>query len=268
MRELITDHLQRTGMPLLIGYLPSFYPDPERYRAALSCCAEHGLSSLEIGIPSRDPYLDGEVIRQALSQLAVPKDLLPKLITDSVEAVAAEHIRSIVMLYDETLEAVGIPEFARSCIASQAAAVLVPNITEAHRELLHSSLQGSSVEIVSFIGFDKSEEQIAHILACTTGFVYLQSTEGSTGGQFTASNAAKSRFEAVKRMAEVYDLPVALGFGISTAADVHQAAAMGADAVIIGTAFVKAAASDLSRFSSYLSTFDPYLKKERPLCST
>jgi tryptophan synthase alpha chain len=268
MRQSIIDHLQRTGMPLLIGYLPSFYPDRERYRAALTCCAEHGLISLEIGIPAKDPYLDGAVIRKALSQLAVPRELLPRLITDSVEAVAAEHIRSIVMLYDETLEVVGIPEFARSCIASQAAAVLVPNITEEHRELLHTSLQGSSVEIVSFIGFDKSEQQIAHILACTTGFVYLQSTEGSTGGQFTASETAKRRLDAVKHMAEVYHLPVALGFGISTAEDVQQAAAMGADAVIIGTAFVKAAASDLSSFSSYLNTFDPYLKKERPPCNT
>ena len=71
---------------------------------------------------------------------------------------------------------------------------------------------------------------------------------------------AKERLNRVKALADPRNLPIALGFGISTLQDVNQAASIGADAVIIGTALVKAASSGESALSKYLNNFTRYLR--------
>ena len=262
IKHLILDHTWETGEPLLIGYLPAGFPDRDGFSEAVACGAEQGLACLEIGIPTPDPYLDGTIIREALSSVPYDEESLPYLIAESLREGSQAGIHSIAMLYNETLEAIGIPQFAAICEEANASAVLVPNITDQNRFILFEHLKGSSVEIVNFIGFDKNEEQIIDILQYTTGFIYLQAVKGSTGGTFTVTNEAKERIDTMKRLAGPYNLPVALGFGISTPETVVQAAEIGADAVIIGTAFVRAAAVGSGSLHEYLEQFSPYLKKK------
>ncbi len=262
MKQLILDHTWTTGQPLLIGYLPAFYPDLQSYREALKCCAAQGLVFLEIGIPCDEPYLDGEVITEALKLVNVQQEKLLERVHDSIKEVSASGILGIVMLYNETLTDIGVKAFAETCKSAEAVAVLVPNITEDNRDLLFEQLKDSSVKIVSFVGFGKSEEEIVRILEHTTGFIYLQSIEGSTGGKFQATPEAKSRLDSVKRLADPYNLPVALGFGISTLEDAKEAAEIGADAVIIGTAFIKQTAAGIGNLETYLKSLSPYLKQE------
>ncbi len=267
MKNMILDHTWRTGQPLLIGYLPAFYPDIRSYKRVLECCAEQGLVFLEIGVPCNDPYLDGEVIKEAMAQVNVPSSERLTIVHDSITEVRASGIQGIVMLYDETLSEIGVKTFADTCKSAEAVAVLVPNITEKNRDLLYAQLKDSSVEIVSFVGFGKSDEEIIKIMEHTTGFIYLQSIEGSTGGKFKATPEAKRRLDSVKSLAGPFNLPVALGFGISTLEDAEEAAEIGADAVIIGTAFLKKTAAGIDHLENYLKSFSPYLKKEEPAWS-
>lgn len=262
MRHLILDHAWETGEPLLIGYLPAGFPDRQAFSEAVSCCAKQGLAFLEIGIPTPDPYLDGQVIREAMSQVSVTQEALPYLIAETLQETHQAGIHSIAMLYNETLEMIGIPQLAAICEEGHASAILVPNISDENRSILYEHLKDSSIEIINFIGFDKNDKQILDILQQTTGFIYLQAVEGSTGGTFKATEQAKQRLDAVKQLAAPFNLPVALGFGINSADKVAEAAEIGADAAIIGTAFVKAAAEGTENLLSYVEQFSPYLKKK------
>jgi tryptophan synthase alpha chain len=261
MRKEITNHKETTGGPLLIGYLPALYPDPAAYGNILQISANSGLRFMEIGIPCMDPYLDGDIIQKALKKVAVSTKYIPQLIADSAAAVHKANLGSIAMIYNETLDEIGIKMFADVCTRANIDAVLIPNISDDNRRLLFRTFEYSDVEIVSFIGYDTSEKDIEQIMKYTTGFVYLQSTKGSTGGQFVASKEAKKRLEGVKHIASSYQLAVALGFGISTYEDVQQAVSIGADVVIIGTALVKAADNDTAAYRSYLEGLKPFLNR-------
>ncbi len=255
LRSFIRDYRRDTGRPLLIGYLPGLYPDRGRYQRMLEVCAEGGLTAMEVGIPAEHPYLDGSIIQKALRKVQGQYQLDP--LSAAMEPLAMLkklQMKSIVMLYNETLEAYGIGRYCREIAAAGVQALLVPNISDVNREEVYASLQDTAVEIVSFIGFSQNDSEIEHILEKTTGFIYLQSTEGGTGGQFRPDRQVEKRLHAVKSLASRFDLPVALGFGINTAEDVNSAEVLGADAVIIGTALVRAAGAGESVLRSYLQS--------------
>ena len=69
MRTEIFRFRKEEGQPPLIGYLPALYPDRDEYKKMMELCFRMGLRFIEVGIPSENPYLDGLVIRQVLTEL-------------------------------------------------------------------------------------------------------------------------------------------------------------------------------------------------------
>lgn len=249
-----------TGGPHLVGYLPALYPDAEHYRALLASCAANGLQFIEIGIPSENAYLDGTIIRDALALAAANSQTrgqdIETLICDSVKAVEEAGLCGIVMLYQETYQSIGPEQFAHLCKKAHIRAVLIANIEPQTRRTLHTLLSGTDTAVVNFIPYGTPEHEIAHIVEDTTAFVYVQSMHGATGGTFTADDTLARQIERVKRIAAERNLPVALGFGISTPDTVRSAASLGPDAVIVGTACVSAAEHGPKHLGAYLRTIN------------
>ena len=262
MKEALNGFKDATGQASLIGYMPALYPDTDRYHQILGIGAEEGLRFMEIGLPCRDPYLDGTVIREALKAVEARRPDFPGLIQAAGRSIERSGLKGIAMVYNERLEECGIDVFVDQCLKAGIHAVLVPNIIDRNRLLLYEQTTGTGIETVSFLSFNHNEKQIESILAQTTGFLYMQSTKGSTGGQFVPGEESRKKLGRIKDMAFEYRLPVALGFGINTPADAANAAEIGADAVIIGTAFVKAVQSGGEAFRRYLKGFSAFLKKE------
>lgn len=255
------------SLPCLIGYLPALYPDRKQYRELLRVCAQSGLRFLEIGLPVQDPYLDGKVIREALQAVGSRFRDLEALIASSVADTRNAGIQAILMLYNETYERYQPREFSRLCAESGAEAVLIPNLPLEGKKRLHESLSGSPVKTVNFIRHDADAAEIEEVLSHTTGFVYIPSMSGVTGGRFTSNEATRARVKDIIAAASLRGLPTALGFGISTPDDALEAARMGTDAVIVGTACVEAAAKGSPALEAYLRGFSAFLRKEG-VCST
>jgi len=260
MRAEIFNFRKEGGFPPLIGYLPALYPNPEVFEHITNLCFQLGLRFMEVGIPTENPYLDGSVIRKALKKLIQGQIEQKKYLNDLGTIVHSAGMHGLPMLYNETLDLMGIDSILKKCSKSGLEAILVPNITVENREKLYEASLGTGIEVVNFIGINHSEQEIEEIIPRTTGFIYLQSTEGSTGGQFTGDNKLKDRLLTIKKKAEFYRLPVALGFGINTPDDAKLASDLGADAVIVGTAFLKAAQAGVDNFSDFLKGFHPFLE--------
>jgi tryptophan synthase alpha chain len=255
---------EKEQSPRLVGYLPALYPDEDTYRDLLSTCAENGLRYIEIGIPVATPYLDGKSITDALLHVHEREgDDVSSLIKRSVRISHEVGLVGIVMLYYETVLEYGLVAFAQLCIEAKVDAVLIPNITNDGLETLSGLLSASSVKTVNFIRYEADDAEIEHIISNTTGFIYLQSMRGTTGGRFTADVQLKRKVEHVKHMVRSKRLPVALGFGISTPENAVEAATTAADAIIIGTGFVEAAMGGVDEVNSYLDLFTPYLMQSR-----
>lgn len=260
MRTEIFRFREKEGYPPLIGYLPALYPNRDDYNKMLELCFKIGLRFVEVGIPTENPYLDGLVIRQVLTELRRETHGLQRFLQESGQIVHDTDLHGMAMLYNETLDLYGVDSILADCRTVGLEAVLVPDVTMENRGKLYKASLVTGIEVVNFIGIHHTEQEIEKIIRLTTGFLYLQSTEGSTGGQFIGDTRSKERLLNVKKKAEYYRLPVALGFGINTPDDAELAADLGADAVIVGTAFLKAAQAGLDIFSEYLEGFHLFLE--------
>ena len=261
MRTEILRFRNEKGQAPLIGYLPALYPDKDKYKEIMELCFSMGLEFIEAGIPTENPYLDGQVIQKALAELISDTRGLQRFVQESGQIIHNSGMHGMAMLYNETLDYYGVDLLLEDCRTVGLEAVLVPNVSDKNREKLFKGSLITGVEIVNFIGIHNSDREIEEITALTTGFLYLQSTEGNTGGQFIGDTGVEKRLQNVKKKAESYNLPVALGFGINTPDDAELAAELGADAVIVGTSFLKAAQAGINTFAEYLAGYHPFLEE-------
>ncbi|MBI9109532.1 MAG: tryptophan synthase subunit alpha [Spirochaetales bacterium] len=263
MRKELLEFKEKYKKPPLIGYLPALYPDSDKAGETMRLAYETGLRFIETGIPTSDPYLDGDIIRKALKELSRSELTIQGFLNDSGRDIKASGMHGTAMLYHESLIEYGIDKILHDAGRSGIEAILVPNISKEYRVKLHEASIGSDVEIVNFIGFHDSMSDIAEVAELTTGFLYMQSTDGSTGGQFSANRESEQRLQMVKEIASPLKLPVALGFGINSPEDADAAAQMGADAIIVGTAFLKAVQNGRNEFVNFINSFRPYLSEDK-----
>jgi xylulokinase len=185
-----------------------------------------------------------------------------EVVRKAVLAVRSAGLVGILMLYYETVQQYGLVAFANLLIEVGADGVLVPNIPAQQRHELAALLAGSSVATVNFVRYETEEQEMQAIIADTTGFLYLQSMKGATGGQFVVDETLGKKVRTLRSLAHDAALPVALGFGISTPANAHKAAQTEADAIIVGTGLVVAAKRRPKELGEYLAQFGPYLKQQ------
>ncbi len=263
MKQEILSFKDRERHPPLIGYLPAFYPDTAAYQEMMGLCSLLGLRFIEVGIPCENPYLDGPLIQQALTAVLKSAPDPFRVLEDSGRIIRTSGLRGVAMMYNETLETLCVDLVIDHCGVTGFETVLVPNVKEKNRSRLYDASLRNGVEIANFISLHQGEGEIREIAAETTGFLYLQSTEGSTGGQFTGGSEMAERVRMVKEIAEPLGLPVALGFGINSPCDAEEAAAIGADAVIVGTSFLRAAQAGRDSLSVYLKDFSLHMEDAR-----
>jgi xylulokinase len=250
--------------PSLVGYLPALYPDKDSYVQILDACAQAGLRYLEIGIPVEEPYLDGKAIKEALLSVQKEYPKVDEVVRMAIQAVRSAGLVGIVMLYYETVEAFGLQAFANLLIEEEADGVLIPNIPPEQRHELASMLDGTSVATINFVRYETEVEEMKEIITDTTGFLYLQSMKGATGGNFKVDEKLEDKIKTLRAQCKDAGLPVALGFGISTPANAKKAAETEAEVIIIGTGLVMAAKAGPQEVRRYLGQFSPYLGQKAP----
>ena len=264
MKQFTPMFRSRGQHPSLIGYLPALYPDPSAYRAILEAAARSGLRYMEIGIPHDDPYLDGQAIKDALSTVQEAHPEQETLIRSALRAVRQANLTGILMLYYETVETFGLERLARVLTEEKADGVLIPNIPPLQRRELARMLEGTEVGTVNFVRYETDTEEMREIIADTSGFLYLQSMNGSTGGAFKVDTALERKVETLQELSRHAQLPVALGFGISSSSRARAASETNADAIIVGTGLVVAAQKGPEEVTRFLSDFSPYLGSDTP----
>lgn len=231
----------------IIGYLPGCYPDRPTYRRALELVYRAGIRAVEIGVPGAIGSLEGGVISDALRSVerAVPSrhDVVVNASRDVVHA----GLIPIVMAFRGTVfDEIGYPTFIDSVVEGQASLILVPDAEPEEYGRLRSYAAERGVRTIPF----SSATDDAGLLKENAPFVYLQTADMPTGGDFSPSKDLRVRIDT--HVARYPDVPVGVGFGIRTAEDVDRVHALGADFAIIGTAMVETLSQGLDTFSRYL----------------
>jgi tryptophan synthase alpha chain len=194
-----------------------------------------GADIIELGVPFSDPVADGEVIQRA-SERALRKGVT---LHDALTCVAhaKQHIQVPIVLfsYFNPLLKFGEDRLANEAKQAGADAVLVTDLIPEEAQLWTETLIQHELDPIFLVAPTTSDKRLAHITQQARGFIYAVSRAGVTGARDEMTHDAEI---LVKRVRAATDLPVAVGFGVSTAAQVREVWRF-ADAAVVGSAIVR-----------------------------
>jgi tryptophan synthase alpha chain len=222
----------------LVGYLPAGYPTVDGSRELLQAMLDGGCDLVEVGVPYSDPVLDGPTI-QAATEAALRGGVRLRDVLAVVESIAGAGGRAVVMTYWNPVHRYGVNAFARDLAAAGGLGVITPDLIpdEAHDWL--GAAQAHDLDRIFLVAPSSTDQRIADTAAASRGFLYASSVMGVTGARDVVSSAAGTLVSRVRELAP--ELPVGVGLGVRNGAQAAEVAAF-ADAVIVGSAFVTAAA--------------------------
>jgi tryptophan synthase alpha chain len=219
----------------LMPYLMGGFPDLESSRLAAHAAADNGADLMELGVPFSDPLADGPVIHAA-GTAALKNGTRLDDVLRVCESVSGD-LPVVLMIYANPILARGVDKFTRMAADAGAAGIICPDLPHDEAGALREAADSAGLALVPLVAPTSTDERIAEVGRDARGFVYTVSTTGTTGERDQLPPELERTVERVKASAEV---PVAVGFGISNAA---QARAVGelADGVIVGSRVVRAA---------------------------
>lgn len=217
----------------LVGFVTAGDPDRTRSLELINGMCAGGLDILELGVPFSDPTADGPVIQRS-SQRALAKGLQLNQVLEMVAEIRQfSQIPLILYSYYNPVLRMGAERFYRLCRVAGADGVLVVDLPPEESAELTSAWPGSELDLIRLIAPTTPPARMAKIATGASGFLYLVSKTGVTGSDGLDAKAVRDSLDALY---PVTDLPVCVGFGISTTKDVARIAAL-ADGVVIGSAF-------------------------------
>ncbi|TCN43222.1 tryptophan synthase alpha chain [Kribbella orskensis] len=224
------------GRAALVGYLPAGYPTIDGGVDAIKAMVDGGVDVLEIGLPYSDPVMDGVTIQRA-AEIALAGGLRIRDVLGTVEKVAAyADVPVLVMTYWNPIERYGVDRFAVDLAAAGGAGLITPDLIPDEGAEWIAAADKNELDKVFLVSPSSTDARIGLTTASCRGFVYATAVMGVTGARDQASDLAAP---LVARTKATTGLPVGVGLGVSDADQAADVAAY-ADAVIVGSAFVKA----------------------------
>jgi len=225
------------GRAALMPYLMGGYPTLAESLRIGEACVSAGADLLELGMPYSDPLADGPVIHAAGTQaLAAGANVAGVL---EVARGLAASVPVVLMCYANMVFAPGADAFAERLAQTGACGLIVPDLPLEESAEIRTACDAHGLALIPLVAPTTTPERMAAIGAQARGFLYTVSVVGITGERAALSE----RFgEIVAQAKASTEVPVALGFGISTPEQARTAAQAGADGVIVGTRLVRAAA--------------------------
>ncbi len=227
--------LKRAGRGGFIPFITAGDPDLTTTELLLIELAAAGADVIELGVPFSDPVADGETIQRA-SERALRKGIT---LRDALTCVARARQRIdvpiVLFSYFNPLLKFGEEPLAEEAKQAGVDAILVTDLIPEEAQTWTETLVQCNLEPIFLVAPTTSDNRLKQIAQQARGFIYAVSRAGVTGAREEMSRDAEA---LVKRVRAVSDLPVAVGFGISTAAQVRQVWRF-ADAAVIGSAIVR-----------------------------
>lgn len=232
--------LQERNECALIPFITAGDPDLETTKEALRLLDRNGADMIELGVPYSDPLADGPVI-QAAATRALQKGVGLEQVLEMVQEISPSLKAPLILFtyYNPILNR-GIKTFLAQIADAGARGLVVPDLPLEEAEELIDTAASFGIAVILLVAPTSSQDRIEAIAQKSQGFIYLVSVTGVTGMR----SALQERVhDLLTSMRSITDKPIGIGFGISGSDQARQAKDWGADAVIVGSAFVKKLAS-------------------------
>jgi tryptophan synthase alpha chain len=224
------------GRAVLIPYLTAGYPDAETSLELMGVIAGAGGDVLELGIPFSDPLADGPTIQRSSFQ-ALEKGMTVEGALELLRRFREDHDHPVVLFtYLNPVIRYGMEGFITAALDAGAQGLLLTDLPTGADPDLEDQLVSSDLDLIRLLAPTTPRERIPVVAEGGSGFLYYISRTGVTGAQQDLRDDLAQEVSAVR--AEV-DLPVAVGFGISTPAQASMVAGL-SEGVVVGSALINA----------------------------
>jgi tryptophan synthase alpha chain len=227
--------LKRLGRGGFIPFITAGDPDLATTELLLIELAKSGADIIELGVPFSDPVADGEVIQRASERALQNQTNAHDALKCVMNVRPHTDVPIVLFSYFNPLLQLGHEQFAIAASQAGVDAVLVTDLIPEEAESWIRTLVRFQLDPIFLVAPTTSEARLAQIAERARGFIYAVSRAGVTGERDEITRDAEM---LVERVWSVSDLPVAVGFGISTAEQV-EAVWRFADAAVVGSALVR-----------------------------
>ncbi|OLC69302.1 MAG: tryptophan synthase subunit alpha [Gemmatimonadetes bacterium 13_1_40CM_4_69_8] len=221
----------------LIPYLTAGHPTPAASLDALKLVEAAGADFVEVGVPFSDPLADGPTIQRS-TQAALDGGMTVPRVLELIGR-AGLGIPVVIMTYLNPVLAYGLERFVADAHAAGAAGLLLTDFPPGADPAVERVVNASPLALIRLLAPTTTPERLQRAVRGASGFLYLISRLGVTGAR---DRVPPDLAEHVARVRAASDLPLAVGFGISTPAQARATAQL-ADGVVVGSAVIEALGS-------------------------
>ena len=253
--------LQSKNQKALISYIMTGFPNEESTISTVRGLVKGGVDIIELGFPFSDPLADGPVIQNA-STVSLEKGTNIVKFFSLVKKIRKEtDIPLILMTYTNILYHKGYGKFISEAKKAGIDGFILPDMSiEESKEYLQAAK--NKADTIFLISPNTSKTRIQKISKASSGFLYLVAVFGTTG---VKTGIKKYTLDAIKQVKKQTNgiIPIGIGFGVSTPDDVRKYIKAGADAVIVGSAYLKLIEkTPQNQLESKIAAFTKSLKKQ------
>jgi tryptophan synthase alpha chain len=216
--------------PALMPYLMTGFPERGSALELAPALEAAGADMFELGVPFSDPLADGATIQRASERALANGTRLH----DSLATVATlrEHglqAPVVLMGYYNPFLQYGIERLTRDAAAAGADGLIIPDLPPEEAETTHAACRAAGLDLIMFVAPTTPDERIAQIARLASGFIYCVALTGVTGAR---SELWSGLPDFLARVRQHTDVPLVVGFGISTAEHVRQVGQIAAGAIV------------------------------------
>lgn len=253
--------LESQNEKALIAYIMAGFPNEKSTIAAIRGLVKGGADIIELGFPFSDPLADGSVIQNA-STISLQKGTNITKFFSLVKKIRKDtDIPLVLMTYTNILYNKGYSKFIIEAKKAGIDGFILPDMAiEESNEYLQAAK--NNADTIFLISPNTNKKRINKISKVTSGFLYLVAVYGTTGVKTGIKSYTINAIKNVKKQTDG-KIPVGVGFGVSTPEDVKKYIKAGADAVIVGSAFLKLIENTpYSKLESKITSFTKSLKNQ------
>lgn len=226
--------LRREGQKGFVVYIGAGDPDLEGTRQLALSFDQLGVDVLELGVPFSDPLADG-MVNQLAAQRGLDSGTTPPKVLDTVAAIRKQaQIPIVLYIYFNLIHRYGMERFIQDAAKAGVDGLLVLDLPPEEGDRYEALMTQAGLCNIYLVAPTTPDDRITFIVKRAKGFIYYVSREGVTGMQTSVSDTIAQMTAKIRAHT---DLPIAVGFGISTPAQARLVA-QDAEAVVVGSAIV------------------------------
>ena len=257
--------LKSKNQKALIAYVVVGYPNEKGTFSTVRGLIKGGADIIELGLPFSDPLADGPVIQNA-THFALKNGINTTKFFSIVKKIRKEtDLPLVLMTYTNLLYRQGYEKFIASAKKAGIDGFILPDMPVEEAMQYLNAVHKYKADAIFLVSPNTSKERIKKIIRASSGFLYLVSVYGTTGAQ---QKIKKYTINAIKKAKQISNgkIPVAVGFGVSNPTQARNFIKVGADAIIVGSAFLRLIEGlEAKKIESHIERFTRNLKESTRL---